>query len=249
MCGKQILGSPLMESELVFDTEKCRETYRRLAGIYGSNISDLGLPDVINANFFFVDLVGLSDPLLSVKKQMEKIEVLNRSISSCDAFQASRKKKISMPTGDGMVIAFLLNPELPLQLSIQLHQKLSEYNNDTEPEDRIGIRIGLSSGPVFIGTDINNNKNLWGPGIIIARRVMDIGDNLHILISDRLAEELILLRDEYRKIIKLISDYMIKHGQEIKIYSAYSKDFGNPNLPEKILEYIERKNRNISHQN
>lgn len=238
-----------MESELVFDTEKCRETYRRLAGIYGSNISDLGLPDVINANFFFVDLVGLSDPLLSVKKQMEKIEVLNRSISSCDAFQASRKKKISMPTGDGMVIAFLLNPELPLQLSIQLHQKLSEYNNDTEPEDRIGIRIGLSSGPVFIGTDINNNKNLWGPGIIIARRVMDIGDNLHILISDRLAEELILLRDEYRKIIKLISDYMIKHGQEIKIYSAYSKDFGNPNLPEKILEYIERKNRNISHQN
>jgi class 3 adenylate cyclase len=249
MCGKQILGSPVMESELVFDSEKCRETYRRLAGIYGNNISDMGLPDVINANFFFVDVVGLSDPLLSVKKQMEKIEVLNRSISSCDAFQASKKKKISMPTGDGMVIAFLLNPELPLQLSIQLHQKLSEHNQELTPEDRIGVRIGLSSGPVFIMTDINNNKNLWGPGIVIARRVMDIGDNLHILIADRLAEELITLRDEHRKIIKPISDYMIKHGQTIKIYSAYSKDFGNPSLPEKVLEYIERKNQNISHQN
>jgi hypothetical protein len=130
-----------------------------------------------------------------------------------------------------------------------LHQKLSEHNQELTPEDRIGVRIGLSSGPVFIMTDINNNKNLWGPGIVIARRVMDIGDNLHILIADRLAEELITLRDEHRKIIKPISDYMIKHGQTIKIYSAYSKDFGNPSLPEKVLEYIERKNQNISHQN
>ena len=242
LCGKQILDSPVIESDLVFDSEKCRDTYRKLAGIYGHNISDMGLPDVINANFFFVDVVGLSDPLLSVKNQMEKIEVLNRSISSCEAFQASKKKKISMTTGDGMVIAFLLNPELPLQLAIQLHQKLRDYNQDKLPEDRIGIRIGLSSGPVFIMTDINNNKNLWGPGIVIARRVMDIGDNLHILIADRLAEELISLRDEYRTVIKPISDYVIKHGQTIKIYSAYSKDFGNPNLPEKVLDFVEAKN-------
>ena len=40
---------------------------------------------------------------------------------------------------------------------------------------------------------------------------------------------------------------MIKHGQTIKVYSAYSKDVGNPNLPEKVIEHIERKNRNISH--
>ncbi len=242
LCGKEISGSPIMESDLAFDSEKCRDTYRKLAGIYGHNISDMGLPDVINAHFFFVDVVGLSDPLLSVKKQMEKIEVLNRLIGSCDAFQTSKKKIISLPTGDGMAIGFLLNPELPLQLSMQLHQKLREYNQDKVPEDKIGIRIGLSSGPVFIMSDINNNKNLWGPGIVIARRIMDIGDNLHILIADRLAEELIALRDEYKMIIKPISDYMIKHGQTIKVYSAYSEDIGNPNLPEKVIEHLERKN-------
>lgn len=244
LCGKEILGSPVMESELAFDTEKCRDTYRKLAGIYGNNISDMGLPDVINASFFFVDVVGLSDPLLSVRNQMKKIEILNNSISSCDAFQKSKKKKISMPTGDGMVIAFLLDPELPLQLATQLHQRLREHNQDKMPEDRIGVRIGLSSGPVFVMTDINNNKNLWGPGIVLARRIMDIGDDFHILITERLAEELISLRDEYRKIIKPISDYVIKHGQTIKIYSAYTKDFGNPSLPEKILEYTEWKNSN-----
>ena len=245
LCGKQISGSPVIEADLEFDSEKCRETYRRLVGIYGHNISDVGLPDVINAHFFFIDVVSLSDPSLSVKNQMEKIDALNRLIRTCNTYQTSKIKKIIMPTGDGMVIAFLLNPELPLQLSIDLHQQIHQYNQDKKPEDRIGVRVGLSSGPVFISNDINDNKNLWGPGIVIARRVMDVGDDSHILIADRLAEELISLRDEYRTIIKPISDYTIKHGQNIKIYSAYSKDFGNPRLPEKVIEYIERKNMNI----
>jgi len=141
-----------------------------------------------------------------------------------------------------MVIAFLLNPEMPLKLGIQLQDKLGKYNKDRTGDEKIGIRIGLSSGPVFILNDINNNKNLWGPGIVLARRVMDVGDDLHILITDRLAEELISLSDEYRGIIKLVSEYEIKHGQIIKLYSAHSTDFGNPRIPEKIQSYIASKN-------
>ena len=66
---------------------------------------------------------------------------------------------------------------------------------------------------------------------------MDAGDNGHIPIAEKkLAEELILLKDEYRTVIKLISNkYRIKHGQEIKLYSAYSNDFGNPQITAKVL--------------
>lgn len=243
LCGKTIQDKPISDSDLVFDTETCRETYRKLASIYGHNISDMGLPDVINANFFFIDIVGLSDPSLSIKKQMQKIESLNELIGSCTAFVKSKNKRIVLPTGDGMVIAFLLNPEMPLTLSIQLHHKLDEYNRSKTDDERIGIRIGLSSGPVFILNDINNNKNLWGPGIVLARRVMDLGDNLHILITDKLAEELISLSDEYKNIIRLVSEFEIKHGQIIKLYSAYSTDFGNSSMPEKIQAYMTSKNR------
>jgi hypothetical protein len=64
---------------------------------------------------------------------------------------------------------------------------------------------------------------------------MDAGDNGHILIAEKLAEDLISLKDEYRQAIKLISTtYRIKHGQNIKLYSAYSDDFGNPEIPAKV---------------
>jgi KaiC/GvpD/RAD55 family RecA-like ATPase len=236
LCGKSILGSPILDSEFTFDSQTCLETYKKLAGVYGSNISEIGLPsEVVDVNFFFTDIVSLSDPSLPVKKQMQKIGILNKMIGSCDAyFRTPKDKKIILATGDGMAIGFLLNPELPFQLSTQLHRKLRIYNRGKSAEDVIGIRIGLGSGPVFVVNDIKDNQNVWGPGIILARRVMDIGDNFHILLADRLAEDLITLKYEYRTTIKPIADYKIKHGQKIKLYSAYSKEFGNPQSPSKI---------------
>jgi KaiC/GvpD/RAD55 family RecA-like ATPase len=238
LCGKSILGTPIFDSEFTFDSQSCLETYKKLAVVYGTNISEIGLPsEVVNVNFFFIDIVSLSDPSLSIKKQREKIEILNKMIGSCDAyFRTPRDKKIILPTGDGMAIGFLLNPELPFQLSVQLHRKLRTYNRGKSLEELIGVRIGLSSGPVFVVNDINDRQNVWGPGIILARRVMDIGDTYHILLAERIAEELIALKDEYRTAIKPVVDYQIKHGQTIKLYSAFSKEFGNPKPPAKIIE-------------
>ena len=238
LCAKPIIGTPLIRSNFVFDTKECMEIYQRLENAYGSKISDTGLPsEAFDASFFYIDMVGLSDPTMSVKTQVQKIEILNELIHSCDAFRiGSTGKKIVLPAGDGMAIGFLSKPEIPLELSIQLHQKLRAHNQDRYPEDAIAVRIGLGSGSVFTVSDLNNVQNIWGPGIILARRVMDAGDNGHILIAEKLAEDLISLKDEYRQIIKLISsEYKIKHGQKIKLYSAYSDDFGNPQIPAKVL--------------
>lgn len=236
MCGKPILGTPLLDSEFAFDSMVCMETYRKLAILYGSAISETGLPSqVVNVNFFFIDIVGLSNPSLSVKKQIDKIEILNKFIGSCDVFAKAKEKKIVLPTGDGMAIGFFMNPESPLQLAVQLHSKIRTYNRGKSNEDVLGVRIGVSSGPIFIVNDMNGNQNAWGPGIILARRVMDIGDNLHILLPGSMAETLIALKDEYKRMIKPIGDYQIKHGQTIHLYSAYSQEFGNPEPPAKML--------------
>jgi KaiC/GvpD/RAD55 family RecA-like ATPase len=238
LCNGPIIGAIAnAESESPFHPH-CLDTYRKLGDIYGSHVLYALQPGVVNANFFFIDIVGLSDPLLSVEKQIGKIEDLNALIGSCDAYsRVPKDKKIVLPTGDGMAIGFLINPELPLQLSIQLHSKLYAFNAKATSDKAVGVRIGLSSGPVFVVSDINNNQNVWGPGIILARRVMDLGDNNHILLADNIAEALMNLKDEYREVIKpILTGYKIKHGQQLKLYSAYSQDFGNPSTPTRISE-------------
>lgn len=232
VCKSKINENPISYSGLYFHVNHL-EVYKKLVGIYGLSLSELGFSsEVMDASFFFIDIVGLSDPSYSVSSQRQKIEVLNNLIMSCSAYNLE-EKKIILPTGDGMVIGFLLNPELSLKLGIQLHQKLRTYNRGKGERDRIKVRIGLSSGPVFSVSDIKNNQNFWGPGIILARRVMDIGGEGHILLSDSLAKALLALKDEYKPIINYIGDYSIKHGQVLTLYSAYADDFGNPDAPEK----------------
>jgi archaellum biogenesis ATPase FlaH len=233
LCKEPIVDDLVIYSDLSFHSFHL-EMYKKLNRLYGINVADMGVSssETINCNFFFIDIVGLSNPSLPVNRQREKIENLNDLISSCDAFKEDDNKVI-LPTGDGMVIGYLINPELPLQLSIQLHRKLHEYNNrkSNNHQEEIGVRIGLSSGPVFKVNDIRNNPNYWGPGIILARRVMDIGDKGHILMDHNLAHSLITLKNEYSNIIKAVGKYKIKHMVEIDLYSVYSKDFGNPQLP------------------
>jgi len=40
------------------------------------------------------------------------------------------------------------------------------------------------------------------------------------------------LDDKYRSIVNLLGDFQVKHGQILKIYSAYSpNEFGNSVIP------------------
>jgi len=189
---------------------------------------------LIHANFFFVDIVGLSDTSMSTKTQIKKIETLNKCITDCKAFKSVPiDSLLLLPTGDGCCIGFLQGPELPLLLAIELHEKLFEYNKGKIPSETVRIRVGLHSGNCFIVNDLLGNRNTWGPGIIYARRVMDFGDDGHILLSPTLAEDLRSLSDEYYGIIKPVHDVILKHGQTMLLYSAYGDNFGNSKHPEK----------------
>ncbi|MFB5597838.1 MAG: adenylate/guanylate cyclase domain-containing protein, partial [Nitrosopumilaceae archaeon] len=197
-------------------------------------IARSNLTRLIHAHFFFIDIVGLSDPYMSTKTQIKKIGVLNKCISETEIFKSTPKDMmIVLPTGDGMCIGFYQGPELPLHLAIELQEKLAQYNKGLIPSETVRVRIGLHSGNCFVVKDIKGQDNVWGPGIILARRVMDFGDDGHILMSPTLAEDLRELSDEYRKYIKPVHDFVIKHGKTILVYSAYGKDFGNPTHPSK----------------
>ena len=205
--------------------------------------------NLIHAHFFFVDIVGLSDPSVSTRIQIKKIQTLNSIVMNSTSFRFTpRDTMLVLPTGDGMAIGFLQGPELPLNLAIEIHKMLSKYNKAKIPAEIIRVRIGIHSGAAFVVDDVLNNKNIWGPGIILARRIMDIGDDGHILLSARISEDLREISDYYKQILRPVQKYAIKHGQTISLYSAYDKGFGNPRPPAtKSLVEKPNQERNTKH--
>lgn len=198
--------------------------------------------DLFHGSFFFIDVVGLSKPDLSTQTQSTKIKVLNSCIAECDSFKSvTSERKIVQPTGDGMLIVFKDGLEKPIKLAIEVHQRLDEYNKDKDSTDKINVRIGCNSGNVFAIKDIAGNVGMWGAGVIIAKRVMDLGESGHILMSSTMAERLMELSDDYKKIIHPFRDYTIKHMEVILIYSVYGENFGNPNPPK--IEMVKRKDQ------
>jgi len=193
--------------------------------------------DLIYGHFFFVDIVGSSNPEISTRTQIKKIEVLQNCIKECDTFKnANINPEMIVNTGDGLSITFNQGPQLPLNLAIELHKKLAVYNKGKIPSEIIEVRIGLSNGVVYIINDVFGRKNQWGPGIIMARRIMDIGDSGHILLGRRMAEDLRELSDEYKKIIKPLSEYTVKHEQKMLIYYAAGDGFGISAIPQQVTK-------------
>jgi hypothetical protein len=183
-------------------------------------------------HWFYTDIVAGSDPKLTTSEQARKIIVLNKLIERTDAFkQRDPDSTLILPTGDGVAIGFSDSPEKPLKLALEVHRNLNRYNRQHPNKDKVLIRIGLDIGPVYVIKDLNGNENVWGPGIIMARRVMDIAREMNILASARFANYVKTLRPEYRNILHPIGDYQIKHGEKILIYNIYDGDFGNKKLP------------------
>jgi hypothetical protein len=183
-------------------------------------------------HWFYTDIVGSSNPVISTKEQARKIIVLNEQIKRTETFkQSDPASTVILITGDGMVIGFGDSPEKPLRLAIELHKAISRYNQLRKTKDKLYIRIGIDTGPVYFIKDLTGNDTMWGPGIIMARRVMELGGQMQIFASSRIADDIRKLSPEYRVIMHPIGDYAIKHGEQLLIYNIYGEGFGNKSAP------------------
>jgi len=81
--------------------------------------------------------------------------------------------------------------------------------------------------------DVNEQTNVAGPGINIARRVMDCGDAGHILLSHHVAEDLAEYQ-RWRPFLHDIGTFEVKHAARVSITNLYSEEIGNPRPPSKL---------------
>ena len=184
-------------------------------------------------HWLFTDMISSADPKMTVKVQARKIRTLNEITKNTETFkQRDPKSTIIHWTGDGMAIGFSDSPEKPLRLAIELHKAITKHNKSAPEKNKIFIRIGMNTGDIFFIEDVEGKPAFWGEGIILARRVMDMGEKNHIFATDKIANGLSKLSLQNKSIIHPIGEYPIKHGEEISIYNIYGKDFGNKKPPQ-----------------
>ena len=91
--------------------------------------------DINEAWYFFIDIVGASNPTLSILCQLEKIKKLKNIIENFLNSHYNPEIYKSF-TGDGMLIVFL-NYKFPIELSIEIHKRINEHNSGFKNRERI----------------------------------------------------------------------------------------------------------------
>src|SRR6187401_804661 len=179
-------------------------------------------------HILFLDIVGYSK--LLADEQKELVQELNQIVRKTEQFREAEAagKLTRLPTGDGMVLVFMNNPEAPLECALEINRKL-------QSRPQLKLRMGIHGGPVNPVADVNDQANLAGAGINIAQRVMSCGDAGHILLSKHFAEDLEHYA-HWRSHLHDIGRVRVKHGGRIPIVNFYTDRLGNEALPAKLKQ-------------
>ena len=189
------------------------------------------------AHILFMDIVGYSK-LLS-DKQRELFELMNSLARNTAQFRAAEgaDQLIRLSTGDGMVLAFFTSVDAPVRCAQEISGKLREY-------PQLPLRMGINSGPVDEVSDVNNRRNVTGAGINLAQRVMDCGEASHILLSQRVADDLAQY-SEWESSLHDLGEVEVKHGVRVALANFFGDGFGNPKPPAKIIRAKQARRRRL----
>src|SRR5881392_2408825 len=174
----------------------------------------------------FIDIVSYSKMLIT--EQSELLQTLKQIVRGTEQFRLAKAegKLLGLPTGDGGALVFRTSPEAPVLCAIEITRELKNH-----PELR--VRMGIHSGPVNEITDLNEQASIVGAGINMAQRVMDCGDNGHILLSKRVADDLAQY-PRWRSFLHDLGECEVKHGVRIDVVNFYGDGIGNPHVPKRF---------------
>jgi class 3 adenylate cyclase len=176
-----------------------------------------------------MDIVASSK--LSSDEQRRIVERLQEIVRQSHEYQRSQalEKVITLPTGDGMALAFFDKLDAAALCAIEVAKGI-------QSEQLCQVRMGIHLGSVFVMNDINNKRNISGAGINLAERVMSCGGAGHILLSDNVGE---LLRHlgKWSDKIQEVGECQVKDGW-IRVWNLVDGPIGNASPPKTFKRHI-----------
>ncbi|MBC7807559.1 MAG: AAA-like domain-containing protein, partial [Akkermansiaceae bacterium] len=205
------------------------ENAPRIGGNLVSDIRDDGRINAEIGHILFLDLVGFSRSLM--EQQDRSSRELRTLVRATPEFQRAeqRGELIGSDTGDGMALIFFRDPLSPIRCAIEIARSLT-----TRPQ--LQIRMGVHSGPVIRVPDINGNENVSGTGINIAQRLMDCGDNGHILLS-AMSAEVVREFESYSDCLADLGEVVVKHGEKLRVFNLVLDEVGNRHIPTRVRNH------------
>jgi CHASE2 domain-containing sensor protein/class 3 adenylate cyclase len=189
--------------------------------------------DLAIAHVLFIDIVAYSK--LAIDQQKEVVQQLNQYVRDSEQFRRADTagKLIRIPTGDGVALAFFTSPDAPVRCAIEVSKAVRNSS-------ALQLRMGIHSGPVDQLSDVNERSNLAGTGINMAQRIMSCGDAGHILLSQRVADDLVQYT-RWRSQLYELGEVKLKHGVRVSVVNLYTDEVGNPAIPQKLRQAAGRK--------
>src|SRR6476659_6133400 len=182
----------------------------------------------------FIDIVGYSQ--LLIEEQKGRLGQLTKIVlGTAQVRDSSDEQLVMLLTGDGMAFVLHHSAEEPARCAVESAQALKAH-----PE--IAVRMGIHSGPVSEVTDVNGRSNIAGAGINLAQRVMDCGDAGHILLSQRVADDLAQYR-QWSPRLHDLGECEVKHGLRVHVVNLFTEELGNPAVPQKLKKRRKSKPR------
>ena len=187
------------------------------------------------AHVLFLDVVAFTT--LHMEEQRESLKRLQQAVAATPTFRQAEhdKRLISLPTGDGMALAFFGDPIASVECALEIAELLLSHPD-------LKVRMGLNTGLVYQHLDINANLNVQGGGINEAQRIMDAGDAGHILVSKGTAGLLQHLK-RWAPHLDDLGEHAVKHGKKVHFYNLYTGELGNSALPARFRAERERARR------
>jgi len=179
------------------------------------------------AHVLLLDIADRSS--LPASQQRVLLQDLEEFVRCTSEFGKARSKNqmTVAPSGEGMVLVFYGDPEAPLRCAVEISRK-------ARGADKIRLRMGLHSWPVCSAADIKLNPAVSEGGIKVARRVMDCGDEGHILVSEFVADLLQQL-GRWKDALHDLGEIEMNPGVRLHLFNFWNSEAGNPDVPHKLF--------------
>jgi serine/threonine protein kinase/class 3 adenylate cyclase len=180
-------------------------------------------PQLELGHVLFIEIVGSGSP--STSDQRKALEQLQELVRSTVEFKKAypRKQMIALAASDAMALVFFSNPERALRCAVEISRNARKMKS-------LHLRMGLHSGPVYPVAHINCTDRIADGGISVAQRVMDCGEDGHILISHFTAEHLQGL-GTWAGFLQDLGEVDLKHGTKLHLFNFWDGNAGNSKPP------------------